>query len=138
MNFENQDMQTTPGANHIGVMPSSKELRETIIEAIQDRKGKRIVDIDLEGIDSAPASEFIVCQGNSTSQVSAIADNIREELRMKKGVKPYNYDGYRNSQWIVLDYGSVFVHIFLPDTREYYNIEDLWNDAPTTEIPDLD
>ena len=106
--------------------------------AIQDRKGKRIVDIDLEGIDSAPASEFIVCQGNSTSQVSAIADNIREELRMKKGVKPYNYDGYRNSQWIVLDYGSVFVHIFLPDTREYYNIEDLWNDAPTTEIPDLD
>lgn len=138
MNFENQDMHTTPGANHIGVMPSSKELRETIIEAIQDRKGKRIVDIDLEGIDSAPASEFIVCQGNSTSQVSAIADNIREELRMKKGVKPYNYDGYRNSQWIVLDYGSVFVHIFLPDTREYYNIEDLWNDAPTTEIPDLD
>lgn len=71
-------------------------------------------------------------------QVAAIADNVREFLQKEAGVKPYNYDGYRNSQWIVIDYGDVFVHVFLPETREYYNLEELWSDAPTTEIPDLD
>lgn len=80
----------------------------------------------------------MICEGNSTSQVSAIADNIREEVYRQKGLKPYNYDGYRNSQWIVIDYGTLMVHIFLPDVREYYNIEDLWSDAGITHIPDLD
>lgn len=80
----------------------------------------------------------MVCTGKSTSQVAAIADNIREEVRKKLEIKPYNYDGYRNSQWIVIDYGDVMVHVFLPEAREYYNIEDLWSDASITEIPDLD
>lgn len=115
-----------------------QQLRDAVILAIQDRKGKSITDIDLGEIESAPAREFIVCQGNSTSQVSAIADNIRENVQKTTGQKPYNYDGYRNSQWIVIDYGSLFVHVFLPETRTYYNIEDLWNDAKITEIPDLD
>lgn len=115
-----------------------EQLRNAVILAIQDRKGKSITDIDLGEIESAPAREFIVCQGNSTSQVSAIADSIRENVQKTTGQKPYNYDGYRNSQWIVIDYGSLFVHVFLPDTRSYYNIEDLWNDAKITEIPDLD
>lgn len=113
-------------------------LETAIIDAIQDRKGLKITDIDFKGLESAPAQSFIVCQGNSTSQVSAIADNIREEVRRKLDIKPYNYDGYRNSQWIVIDYGSVMVHVFLPDVREYYNIEDLWSDAKLTYIPDLE
>ena len=108
------------------------------IDAIQDKKGRRITEIDLSPIESAPASGFVICEGNSTSQVSAIADNIREEVYRQKGLKPYNYDGYRNSQWIVIDYGTLMVHIFLPDVREYYNIEDLWSDAGITHIPDLD
>ena len=119
-------------------LPSPEELRGVIIDAIQDRKGKRITDIDLREIETAPALEFIVCQGSSTSQVSAIADNIREEVRERTGMKPYSYDGYRNAQWIVIDYGTILVHVFLPDQREYYNIEDLWNDARIEEIPDLD
>ena len=53
-------------------------------------------------------------------------------------VKPYNYDGYKNSQWIIIDYGDVMVHIFLPEYREFYNIEELWNDASITNLPDLD
>lgn len=113
-------------------------LEETIIEAIRNRKGHKITDIDLSGLQTAPASAFIVCQGNSTSQVSAIADNIREEVREKLHIKPYNYDGYRNSQWIVIDYGEILVHVFLPETREFYNIEDLWSDAKVSEHPDLD
>lgn len=113
-------------------------LGNAVIEAIQNRKGKHITDIDMSGLDTAPAQEFIICEGNSTSQVSAIADNIREELRLNHNVKPYNYDGYRNSQWIVLDYGDLMVHVFLPEFRQFYNLEDLWGDAHITQIPDLD
>lgn len=114
------------------------DLEAAIIDAIQDRKGRKITLIDFKGHSTPPASSFIVCQGNSTSQVSALADNIREEVQKNLHRKPYHYDGYRNSQWIVLDYGETIVHVFLPDTREYYNIEDLWSDARQTEIPDLD
>lgn len=115
-----------------------KDLSAVIINAIQDRKGLHITDIDMTELETAPAHEFIVCTGKSTSQVSAIADNIREEVRKQLDVKPYNYDGYRNSQWIVIDYGNVMVHVFLPDTREFYAIEDLWSDARIEEIPDID
>ena len=71
-------------------------------------------------------------------QVVAIADSIREYVQKESGIKPYNYDGYRSANWIVIDYGEVFVHVFLPEAREYYNLEQLWSDATLTEIPDLD
>lgn len=109
-----------------------------IIEAITDRKGKKITIIDLSRLETAPTRQLVICQGNSTSQVDAIADSIRERLQKDCGIKPINYDGYRNSQWIVIDYGHIMVHVFLPDYREFYNLEDLWNDAPSRQIPDLD
>lgn len=111
---------------------------ELIIAGIQDRKGKKIVHIDLSGIETAAATDFIICEGTSTMQVSAIADSIRDYLLKHAGVKPYNYDGYQNSQWIVIDYGHTLVHVFLPTERSRYNLEELWSDAPATEIPDLD
>ncbi len=114
------------------------DLTPSIVEAIQDKKGQKISIIDLSGIDGAPAPEFIICQGKSTSQVSAIADNIAEEIRKRHGIKPVHTDGYRNSQWIILDYGSVMIHVFLPDTREFYGLDELWSDAPLREIPDID
>lgn len=117
---------------------TAPDLTRLVIEGIQERKGKNITCIDLSGIESAAASSFIICQGTSTMQVSAIADSIREYLLEHSGVKPYNYDGYRNSQWIVIDYGSTLVHVFLPEVRELYNLEELWSDAPVTQIPDLD
>ncbi len=109
-----------------------------IIESIQERKGRHITRVDLSEIDSSAASNFIICEGTSTTQVNSIADNIREQLLEQRGVKPYNYDGYTNSQWIVIDYGDTFVHVFLPEFRERYNLEELWSDAKITEIPDLD
>lgn len=119
-------------------MLKQNDLNASIIEAIQDKKGTKITIVDLSEIDGASTGEFIICQGKSTSQVSAIADNIRESVQEKTGIKPYNYDGYKNSQWIVIDYGDIMAHIFLPDVRSYYNLEELWNDAPMEQIPDLD
>ena len=114
------------------------QLRDLIIESIYDRKGYAVTLLDLSEIEGAAASEFIICQGNSPTQVSAIADNIREELLEKLGRKPFNYDGYRNSEWIVIDYGDILVHVFRKDVREHYNLEDLWSDAVVTTLPDRD
>lgn len=124
--------------NTISNSASLTPLETTIIEAIQDKKGQKIIDLDFSSLESAPAQAFIVCQGKSSSQVAAIADNIREEVRKKLDLKPYNYDGYRNAQWIIIDYGEIMVHVFQPEVREFYNIEDLWSDSKLTEIPDID
>lgn len=117
-------------------MQNNNDLTASIIEAIQDKKGSGITVIDLSSIDAASTGKFIICQGKSTTQVSAIADNIREMLLINNRTKPYNYDGYRNSQWIVIDYGDIMVHVFLPEFRQFYRLEDLWSDAPFEEIPD--
>ncbi len=114
------------------------QLRPMIIEGIQERKGRSITVVDMSGIESAPVSEFIICQGNSSQQVAAIADSVRDYLLDNYGIKPYNYDGYRNAQWIVIDYGDTLVHVFTREMRQLYNLEELWADAPITEIPDLD
>ena len=119
-------------------MLNKEDLIPLIIESIQDKKGKKITTIDLSHIEGASAGNFIICQGRSTAQVSAIADAIREDIQEKTGIKPYNYDGYRNSQWIVIDYGDTMIHVFLPEVREFYNLEDLWSDGIITNIPDLD
>ncbi len=116
----------------------NNDLIQAIIEGIQERKGKKIVHVDLRGLEHVSAEHFLICEGSSTMQVSAIADSVREYVQNKLDVKPFNYDGYRNSQWIVLDYGNIYVHVFMPEFREYYNLEQLWSDAPITEIPDLD
>ena len=119
-------------------MTEEKQLIETIIEGIQERKGKSVTHVDMSDIEGATTRGFVICTGSSTMQVGAIADSVREYVHEKINVKPYNYDGYRNSQWIVLDYGTVYVHVFLPEYREMYKLEDLWSDAVITEIPDLD
>lgn len=119
-------------------MTKQQDIDSLIIEAITDKKGKKIAIIDLSGFDSASTSKLIICQGNSTSQVAAIADSVRDSLLEKARIKPLNYEGYRNSQWIIIDYGHLMVHVFVPDMREFYNLESLWNDAPATMIPDLD
>lgn len=119
-------------------MQENIDITSNIIDAITDKKGKKIAVVNLNKIETAPTGKFIICQGGSTSQVSAIADSVREKVQKDVNLKPYNYDGYKNSQWIIIDYGSVMVHIFLPEFREFYNLEELWNDAPIELIPDLD
>lgn len=111
-------------------------LVNTVIDSIKEKKGSGITIADLSEIDSASVQKFIICSAKSTTQVTAIADNIRERLLNETGTKPYAYDGYKNSQWIVIDYGELFVHVFLPETRNYYKLEQLWNDAKFTHIPD--
>lgn len=119
-------------------MSNNTDLQRLIVEGIQERKGKRISLVDMSAIESAPVQTFIIAQGSSAMQVAAIADSVREYVQEKSGIKPYNYDGYENSRWIVIDYGWLMAHIFVPEDREKYNLEELWSDSVITEIPDLD
>lgn len=113
-------------------------LTRAIVEGIQERKGKAITLVDMSHIESAATSHFIIAQGTSKMQAAAIADSVREYVQEHTGIKPYNYDGYNNSEWIVVDYGSILVHIFIPEIRARYNLEELWADAKLTHVPDLD
>lgn len=117
---------------------TTKELIAKITEAIQEKKGKGITIVDMLKLGNSICDYFVICQGNSPTQVSAITDSIEDMVRKDCHRKPYAIDGLRNAQWVAMDYGDVLVHIFLPDTRAFYDIEHLWADATITNIPDLD
>lgn len=119
-------------------MNESKELIQRITEGIQDKKGKRITIANLKDIEEALCQYFIICQGDSPTQVAAIVDSIRESTLKGTGTKPYAIDGLRNAEWVAMDYADILVHIFLPEVRTFYDLEHLWADASLTQIPDLD
>lgn len=119
-------------------MESKDQLIETVIAGIQERKGKRIVTVDMSEIESASTQYFVICEGTSTTQVSAIADSVRKYVQETIDIKPFGYDGYQNAQWIIIDYGHILVHVMIPEQREYYRLEQLWHDAKLAEIADLD
>ncbi len=114
------------------------ELVQTIINGIQEKKGADIVVCDLKGIDGAICNYFIICQGSSPSQVEAITESVSDFARKDLSEKPSHVIGLENAQWVAMDYGDVLVHIFLPDVRQYYDLEHLWEDAVLTHIPNLD
>lgn len=114
------------------------ELVKTVIEGIQEKKGHRIVVADLTDIVTAPCAHFVACTGNSPQQVEAIADAVEEFARKRAGEKPAAIAGLNNAFWVAMDYGNVMVHVFVPEAREHYDLEHLWEDARLTEIPDLD
>ena len=113
-------------------MDKLQVLIETIVSAIEDKKGKDIVSLDLTGIDGAICSHFVVCNADSTTQVAAIADGIEEKMLDRLGEKVWRVEGQQNALWIAMDYVDVVVHIFQTDLRGFYKLEELWSDAPAT------
>ena len=119
-------------------MTTAKQLVEVITQGIQEKKGQEIVIVDMQGIEGAICNYFVICTGNSPTQVSAIMDSVEDMARDKAGEKHIRVVGEQQAQWIAMDYVDVMVHIFLPETREYYNIERLWEDAKVDAIPNID
>ena len=117
---------------------NSKILKE-IIKAIQDKKGEHVVTLDLKKIPEAVSDFFIVCEASSTVQVKAIADWIEVQVKKNCGEIPYRHEGRSASQWVLIDYVNVVVHVFLSETRKFYKLEEMWSDAvadeQTAEIP---
>ena len=118
-------------------MTETKKLVETIINGLQEKKGKKIITLDLTSIQGAICQYFVICEGNSPTQVSALSDSVWDEVALKLKEKPLGAIGMKEAQWIAMDYGTVILHIFLPELREYYNLENLWADAKMAKIPDI-
>jgi ribosome-associated protein len=119
-------------------MEQTTSLVETIVKGIQEKKGAGIVVADLKGIEGTICNYFIICQGGSPTQVEAIAESVSDTVRNDLQEKPTHVVGLENAQWVAMDYTDTLVHIFLPDVREYYDLEHLWDDAKLTRINDLD
>ncbi|HXR81022.1 MAG TPA: ribosome silencing factor, partial [Saprospiraceae bacterium] len=112
-------------------------LQDLIIDCITDIKGKKIVLLNLRALDDAPADYFIVCEGESTTQVRAIAGNIERRLRDEIKLRPGHIEGTQHAKWICMDYFDTVVHIFYPETRRFYDLEQLWSDAERIEYQDV-
>ena len=119
-------------------MNEAKKLVENITEGIQETKGHGIVIADMTGVEGAICRYFVICQGNSPMQVEAISESVSDMVRERLGEKPVKVVGLTHAQWVAMDYSDVIVHVFLPETRAYYNLEGLWEDARLTRLPDLD
>lgn len=112
---------------------SAAEKTRLIVDAIEEKKGKQIIQIDLTEVEHAICDAFVICHGDSTTQVDALTDSIRRKLKTDAGIKPHHVEGLQNSQWVLLDYFDVLVHVFLEESRSFYRLEELWADGRITE-----
>ena len=119
-------------------MKENRQLLESIISGIQEKKGKNITTIDLRGIPGVICDYFVICEGNSPSQVVALADSIEHVVKINIQESPIRVQGQQLAEWVGIDYGDIIVHVFIPSIRSFYNIDNLWSDAKTEIIPSLD
>ena len=104
-------------------------LVSTVVEAMDSLKGKEIVTLDLRETGTSVTDYFVICHANSKTQVDAIAEKVIDEARKQQGVKPYHIEGRDNTEWILIDFVDVVVHVFLQSARKFYQLEELWADA---------
>jgi ribosome-associated protein len=116
---------------------SSRELCDAIVEGMQENKAKDIVVLELKGISNAVCDYFVICSGESSTQVDGIATSVTRHTRKELKEKPWHIEGKTNSEWVLLDYINVVAHIFYKDARPFYDLEDLWADAKRTDVPNL-
>jgi len=115
-------------------LTKNSKLLKTVIAAILEKKGENIVSLDLRKIPEAVADFFIVCEAGSAPQVKAIADNIEDRIRENCGEHVFHKEGFQNLQWVLMDYVNLVVHIMQPQTRQFYNLEEMWSDAAVEDI----
>ncbi len=113
---------------------ASTMLAEIIIRGIQEKKGLEIVSIDLRELKNAISDYFVICHGTSRTHVEALAESVEKEVKTATGANPWHAEGFENSEWILLDYADVVVHIFQESKRRFFNLEGLWADATITTI----
>lgn len=118
-------------------MTENEQIVNKIVEGIQERKGKKIIVVNLTKLQEAPCSYFVICEGDSNVHTNAIGQSVVDYVRTEMKVKPYAVDGFANCEWIAMDYGQIIVHVFQRHIREFYDLEHLWADADLKAIEDL-
>ena len=113
---------------------SSELVKKFVVEGLQEIKGQNITVLDLREIENAGTDFFIIAEGNSNTQVNSLADSVHKVVRENVGDRPWHIEGRENSEWVLMDYVTVVVHIFQTGIREFYDLESLWGDAEVTTI----
>jgi len=112
-------------------------LLKSVFKGIFEKQGKDVVKIDLRNFENRITDYFIICHGNSVTQVDAITGSVEETVRKETGEKPAHIEGLENCFWVLLDYVDVVVHIFREEYRNFYSLESLWADAVIEKIEDI-
>ncbi len=111
----------------------NSKIFKSIIHAIQEKKGEKIISLDLKKISEAVSDFFIICEASNNIQLKAIADSVEDDVKKKCGELPYKHEGRQGEQWILIDYVNIVVHIMLPEPRKFYRLEEMWSDGSITE-----
>jgi len=121
-------------SNSVTNLCPPKILAETIVKGMQELKGSDITVLNLADVPGAVSQYFVICHGDSSTQVEAIARSIEKETQKELKEKPWHMEGKENAEWVLLDYVDVVAHVFYRETREFYNLEGLWADATFEKI----
>jgi len=113
---------------------SSELVKKFVVEGLQEIKGQNITVLDVREIENAVTDFFIIAEGNSNTQVNSLADSVHKVVRENVGDRPWHIEGRDNSEWVLMDYVTVVVHVFQKGIREFYDLEGLWGDAEITII----
>ena|SRR5690606_36258749 len=116
---------------------SSLDIVKFAVKGIEEKKGENIVVINLKKLKNAICDYYVICNGNNERQLEAIATSVEEVVRKNLKQKPFHQEGKENMEWVLIDYFDVVVHIFKPETREFYGLEDLWADGELLNIENL-
>ena len=123
----------TASPTKVSRLTRGSKILKVIVSAIQDKKGEKVVSLDLRKIPEAVSDFFIVCEATSTVQVKAIADWVEEKVKRECGELPYKHEGHTAGQWVLIDFVNVVVHVFLSETRKFYRLEEMWGDGEAEE-----
>ena len=128
---------STAGKKTIKRLTKSSKIIKTIIAAIGEKKGQRIVSLDLRKINEAVADFFIICEAGNAPQIRAITDHVIDKVKESCAEGPFHQEGQQQLQWVLIDYVNVVVHIMHPDSRRFYRLEEMWSDAVLTEYDEV-
>ena len=116
----------------------SEALCQIIVDAVQNKKARNVVALNLTKVEDAMADYFVICHGDSTPQVRGIVDEVMKKVKEQTGDVIHQPEGYQELDWVLLDYFNVVLHVFLRDNREVYQLEELWSDAEIREYEFID
>lgn len=115
---------------------NSSYLKSIIIEGMQEKKASNIVVMDLKKVKNAVADYFVICTGNSDTQLDAISDGVEESVYKNLKQGPWHKEGKQNKEWVLIDYVDVVAHVFKKEKRDFFALEELWGDAELTHVDD--
>ena len=114
----------------------TEALVDSIVKGIFDKQGQNVLKIDLRKLENRITDYFVICHANSNTQVDSISYSVEDRVRKETGEKPLHREGLENCFWVLIDYGSVIVHVFQEEYRNFYSLESLWADANIVKLDD--